>query len=83
MVACPNTVGQDFHPYIVVAVFEKFRPFCKILVRLKVFKDLLPFAKNCSRWACMTVRLISRSPISAMSLVAMPRALIVGGVLNS
>ena len=42
MVACPNTVGQDFHPYIVVAVFEKFRPFCKILVRLKVFKDLLP-----------------------------------------
>ena len=41
MVACPNTVGQDFHPYIVVAVFEKFRPFCKILVRLKVFKDLL------------------------------------------
>ena len=42
MVACPNAVGQDFHPYIVVAVFEKFRPFCKILVRLKVFKDLLP-----------------------------------------
>ena len=42
MVACPNTVSQDFHPYIVVAVFEKFRPFCKILVRLKVFKDLLP-----------------------------------------
>ena len=42
MVACPNTVGQDLHPYIVVAVFEKFRPFCKILVRLKVFKDLLP-----------------------------------------
>ena len=42
MVACPNTVGQDFHPYIVVAVFEKFRPFCKILVRLKVFKNLLP-----------------------------------------
>ncbi len=42
MVACPNTVGQDFHPYIVVAVFEKLRPFCKILVRLKVFKDLLP-----------------------------------------
>ena len=42
MVACPNTVGQDFHPYIVVAVFEKFRPFCKILVCLKVFKDLLP-----------------------------------------
>ena len=29
----------------------------------------------------MTVRLISRSPISAMSLVAMPRALMVGGVL--
>ena len=29
------------------------------------------------------VRLISRNPISAMSLVAMPRALIVGGVLNS
>ena len=42
MVACPNTVGQDFHPYIVVAVFEKFRPFCKILVRLKIFKNLLP-----------------------------------------
>ena len=42
MVACPNTVGQDFHPYIVVAVFEKFRPFCKILVCLKVFKNLLP-----------------------------------------
>lgn len=42
MVACPNTVGQDFHPYIVVAVFEKFRPFCKILVRLKVFKNFLP-----------------------------------------
>ena len=42
MVACPNTVGQDFHPYIVVAVFEKFRPFRKALVRLKVFKDLLP-----------------------------------------
>ncbi len=42
MVACPNTVSQDFHPYIVVAVFEKFRPFCKILVRLKVFKNLLP-----------------------------------------
>ena len=42
MVACPNTVGQDFHPYVVVAVFEKFRPFCKILVRLKVFKDFLP-----------------------------------------
>ena len=42
MVACPNTAGQDFHPYIVVAVFEKFRPFYKILVRLKVFKDLLP-----------------------------------------
>ncbi len=31
----------------------------------------------------MTVRLISRRPISAMSLVAMPRALMVGGVLNS
>ena len=31
----------------------------------------------------MTVRLISRSPISAMSLVAMPRALMVEGVLNS
>ena len=31
----------------------------------------------------MTVRLISRSPISAMSLVEMPRALMVGGVLNS
>lgn len=31
----------------------------------------------------MTVRLISRNPISAMSLVAMPRALMVGGVLNS
>ena len=31
----------------------------------------------------MTVRLISRSPISAMSLVAMPRALMVVGVLNS
>ena len=42
MVACPNTVGQDFHPYIVVAVFEKFRPFRKALVRLKVFKNLLP-----------------------------------------
>ena len=28
----------------------------------------------------MTVRLISRSPISAMSLVAMPRALMVGRV---
>ena len=42
MVACPNTVGQDFHPYVVVAVFEKFRPFRKALVRLKVFKDLLP-----------------------------------------
>ena len=42
MVACPNAVGQYLHPYIVVAVFEKFRPFCKILVRLKVFKDLLP-----------------------------------------
>ena len=42
MVACPNTVGQDLHPNIVVAVFEKFRPFRKALVRLKVFKDLLP-----------------------------------------
>ena len=42
MVARPNTVGQYLHPYIVVAVFEKFRPFRKILVRLKVFKDLLP-----------------------------------------
>ena len=42
MVACPNTVGQDFHPNIVVAVFEKFRPFRKALVRLKVFKDILP-----------------------------------------
>ena len=42
MVACPNTVGQDLHPYIVVAVFEKFCPLRKILVRLKVFKDLLP-----------------------------------------
>ena len=42
MVACPNTVGQDFHPYVVVAVFEKFCPFRKALVRLKVFKDLLP-----------------------------------------
>ena len=31
----------------------------------------------------MIVRLISRNPISAMSLVAMPRALMVGGVLNS
>lgn len=31
----------------------------------------------------MTVRLISRRPISAMSLAAMPRALIVGVVLNS
>ena len=44
MVACPNTVGQDLHPYIVIAVFEKFRPFRKALVRLKVFKDLLPLA---------------------------------------
>ena len=42
MVACPNTVGQDFHPYVVVAVFEKFCPFRKALVRLKVFKNLLP-----------------------------------------
>ena len=42
MVARPNTVGQYLHPYIVVAVFEKFRPFRKALVRLKVFKDLLP-----------------------------------------
>ena len=42
MVACPNTVGQDFHPYVVVAVFEKFCPFRKALVRLKVFKDFLP-----------------------------------------
>ena len=41
MVACPNTVGQYLHPYIVVAVFEKFRPFRKALVRLKVFKNLL------------------------------------------
>ena len=31
----------------------------------------------------MTVRLISRNPISAMSLAAMPRALMVVGVLNS
>ena len=42
MVACPNTVGQDFHPYIVVAVFQELRAFRKALVRLKVFKDLLP-----------------------------------------
>ena len=33
--------------------------------------------------AAREILLISRSPISAMSLVAMPRALIVGGVLNS
>ena len=31
----------------------------------------------------MIVRLMSRNPISAMSLVAMPRALMVVGVLNS
>ena len=42
MVACPNTVGQDFHPYIVVAVFQELRAFRKALVRLKEFKDLLP-----------------------------------------
>ena len=42
MVACPNTVSQDFHPYIVVAVFQELRAFRKALVRLKVFKDLLP-----------------------------------------
>ena len=42
MVACPNAVGQDFHPYIVVAVFQELRAFRKALVRLKVFKDLLP-----------------------------------------
>ena len=42
MVACPNTVGQDLHPYIVVAVFQELRALRKALVCLKVFKNLLP-----------------------------------------
>lgn len=42
MVACPNTVSHDFHPYIVVAVFEKFRPLRKALVALEILKNLLP-----------------------------------------
>ena len=42
MVACPNTVSQDFHPYIVVAVFQELCALRKALVCLKVFKDLLP-----------------------------------------
>ena len=41
MVACPNTVSHDFHPYIVVAVFEKFCPLRKALVALKILKNLL------------------------------------------
>lgn len=36
MVACPNTVRQNFHPDIVVAVFQKFCALRKTLVRLKV-----------------------------------------------
>ena len=42
MVACPNTVGQDFHPYIVVAVFQELYAFCKALVVLKILKNCLP-----------------------------------------
>ena len=41
MVACPNTVGQDFYPYIVVAVFEKFCPLRKALVALEILKNIL------------------------------------------
>ena len=42
MVACPNTVGQDFHPYIVVAVFQELCAFFKALVVLKILKNFLP-----------------------------------------
>ncbi|RHR86755.1 hypothetical protein DWW41_07580 [Butyricicoccus sp. AF15-40] len=42
MVACPNTVGHDFHPYIVVAVFQELCAFFKALVVLKILKNFLP-----------------------------------------
>ena len=44
MVAYPNFIrtGQDFHPYIVVAVFQEFRAARHIPVGLEIRKDLLP-----------------------------------------
>ena len=49
MVACPNTVGQDFHPYIVVAVFQELYAFCKALVVLKILKNCLPLKASLKR----------------------------------
>ena len=44
MVAYPDFIrtGQDFHPYIVVAVFQELRAACNIPVGLKIRKYLLP-----------------------------------------
>ena len=44
MVAHPHFIrtGQDFHPYVVVAVFQKFRASGNIPIGLKKRKNLLP-----------------------------------------
>ena len=44
MVAHPDFIrtGKDFHPYIVVAVFQKLRALRKVLMGLKVVENVLP-----------------------------------------
>ena len=44
MVAHPDFIrtGKDFHPYIVVAVFQKLRALRKVLMGLEVVENVLP-----------------------------------------
>ena len=44
MVAHPNFIrtGKDFHPYIVVAAFQKLRALREVLMGLEVVENVLP-----------------------------------------
>ena len=44
MVAHPDFIrtSKDFHPYIVVAVFQKLCALCKVLMDLEVVENVLP-----------------------------------------
>ena len=44
MVAHPDFIrtGKDFHPYIVIAAFQKLYALRKVLMSLKVIEDVLP-----------------------------------------
>ena len=44
MVAHPNLIctGEDFHPYIVVAVFQELDALGKVVMALEIVKYILP-----------------------------------------